>query len=70
MIEVTRINETKLMINNDLIEIVEENPNTVITLVGGKKVIVKESKYEIRDKIILHKQKIFAQYGSKPESLS
>ncbi len=59
MIEVTRLNETKLIVNADLIEKVEENPDTVITLSSGSKIIVKESRQEIRNLVILYKKEIF-----------
>lgn len=49
MIEVTKINGTKILVNTSLIETVEETPDTVITLTDGKKVIVKESRYEVKD---------------------
>ena len=42
MIEVTRLNDTKLLINSDLIELVEETPDTVITLTTGRKLIVRK----------------------------
>ena len=42
MIDVTRLNGKILTINADLIESVEENPDTVISLINGKKIIVKE----------------------------
>ncbi len=42
MIEVTRLNDTKILINPDLIEFVEETPDTVITFTTGRKIIVKE----------------------------
>lgn len=41
MIEVTRLNGKGLTINSDLIEMLEETPDTVITLTTGKKIIVK-----------------------------
>ena len=41
MIEVTRLNGKGLTINSDLIEMIEETPDTVITLTTGKKIIVK-----------------------------
>ena len=44
MIEVTRLNGKGLTINSDLIEMIEETPDTVITLTTGKKIIVKESR--------------------------
>lgn len=59
MIEVTRMNSTKIMLNAELIEMVEETPDTVITLTTGKKLIVKESKQEIKDRVIFYKKEIF-----------
>lgn len=56
MIEVTRINETKMLINCDLIETVEETPDTVVTFTSGKKIIVKESRQEMRNLVILYKR--------------
>lgn len=61
MIDVTRMNGTTLTINNDLIETVEEMPDTVITLTTGKKIIVKESRQEIKNLVELYRKGIFAQ---------
>jgi len=52
MIEVTRLNGTKLLINPHLLEIVEETPDTVLTLTTGHKIIVKESRQEIKNLVI------------------
>ena len=46
MIEVTRLKGKKMMINAELIETVEETPDTVITLTNGKKFVVSESAEE------------------------
>jgi flagellar protein FlbD len=43
MIYVTRINEKTFAINPDLIETMEETPDTVITLTNGSKYVVSES---------------------------
>ena len=40
MIEVTRLNGTQILVNADLIELVEETPDTVITFTTGRKIIV------------------------------
>ena len=48
LIEVTKLNDDKVLINSELIEIVETTPDTVITLNTGRKLIVKESRQEIR----------------------
>ncbi len=60
MIEVTRLNETRLTVNADMIERVEESPDTVITLNSGTKIIVKESRQEIRNLVILYKKEVFS----------
>ncbi len=49
MIDVTRLNGAEVTINSDLIETVEETPDTVITLTTGKKLIVKESRQEVKN---------------------
>ena len=49
MIEVTKLNEEKLMINSDLVETIEETPDTVLTYSSGRKLIVKESRQEVRN---------------------
>jgi len=59
MIEVTKINDVKILVNQDLIEIVEETPDTVISLTTGKKLIVKESRQEIKNLVELYKRAIF-----------
>lgn len=60
MIEVTKFNEEKLVINADLIESVEETPDTVISLSTGRKIIVKESRQEVRNLVILYKKECYA----------
>jgi len=48
MIDLTRLNGEKILVNDDLIEIVEETPDTVVTLTTGRKLIVKESRQDIK----------------------
>ena len=60
MIEVTKINGVKVLVNPDLIELVEETPDTVLTLTTGWKIIVKESRQEIKNLVILYRKDIFA----------
>lgn len=59
MIEVTRLNGSKLMINAEKIETVENTPDTVITLGNGKKFIVKERRQEVKNLVISYKREIF-----------
>lgn len=59
MIEVTKLNNQKLLINSDLIESVEETPDTVISFTTGKKIIVKESRQDVKNLVISYKKEIF-----------
>ncbi|MBQ3545065.1 MAG: flagellar FlbD family protein [Lachnospiraceae bacterium] len=59
MIELTRLNDTKLTVNCDLIEFIEETPDTIITFSTGTKLVVREKTNEIKDKIIEYKRNIF-----------
>lgn len=58
LIEVTKLNDKKILINADLIERVEESPDAMITLTSGSKIIVKESRQEIRKLVIRYKKEI------------
>ncbi len=60
MIEVTRLNGSKLLINAELVEFVEETPDTVVSLIDGKKIIVKESRQEIKNLVILYKREFMS----------
>lgn len=59
MIEVTKLNNQKLLINSDLIESVEETPDTVISFTTSKKIIVKESRQDVKNLVISYKKEIF-----------
>lgn len=52
MIEVTRINGTKLDINPYLVESIEETPDSVLVFISGRKLVLKEKKAEIEEKFI------------------
>ncbi len=52
MIKLTRLNNQPLAVNSDLIKFVEQAPDTVITLVTGEKLVVRESAEEVLERII------------------
>ena len=60
MIEITKLSGVKILVNPDLIEIVEETPDTVMTLTTGRKIIVKESRQEVKNLVKLYRKDIFA----------
>lgn len=51
MIVVTRLNGSEIVVNTDLIETVEATPDTVLTLVDGKKYVVHETPAEVIERI-------------------
>ena len=60
MIEITKMNGQKVLVNPDLIELVEETPDTVMTLTTGRKIIIKESRQDVKNLVKLYRQNIFA----------
>ncbi len=60
MIEVTKFDGTKTLINQDLIELVESTPDTVITLTTGRKIITKESRQDIDNLVKSYRKEIYA----------
>lgn len=52
MIKVSRLNGKEFYINPDLIEFIEETPDTVVTLTTGKKVVVEENAQTMIERIV------------------
>lgn len=52
MIQLTRLHNVPFHVNSDLIETIEETPDTIITMTTGKKMVVEESAAVIVEKII------------------
>jgi flagellar protein FlbD len=63
VIALTRLNGHPVMVNSDLIEQIEETPDTVITLTSGNRLIVRDRMAEVQAKIIAFKRKIYAPDG-------
>jgi flagellar protein FlbD len=59
MIAVTRLNNTPLVINPDLIVSMEETPDTIITLSNGEKISVQEKVSEVIRRVISFRRRIF-----------
>jgi len=52
VVYLTRLNGERIVLNIDLIEIMEETPDTIVTLTTGKKLVVREPVNKIREDII------------------
>jgi flagellar protein FlbD len=60
VITLTRLNGRPVMLNCDLIESVEENGDTIVTLTTGNVVVVREPLPEIERKVVAFRQSIYA----------
>jgi len=58
MILLKKINNAEIAVNSDLIEYIEETPDTVITLTNGDKVVVLERMASIIEKIVQYRRAI------------
>lgn len=52
MIKVTRLSGREFVVNADLIQFLEETPDTVVTLTSHEKIVVKESVDEVVRRVI------------------
>jgi len=52
MIQLTRLNNSPLIVNSDLIKFVEQSPDTVLTLVNGEKILVRETAEKVLQRIV------------------
>jgi len=58
MIQLTRLNNRLLTVNSDLIKFVEQSPDTLITLVTGEKIVVRESVEEVMARLIEFRRQV------------
>jgi flagellar protein FlbD len=58
MITITKLNDVETIINCELIEYIESNPDTTITMTTGRKFIAKESIDDIIDRVVAFKKEI------------
>ena len=56
MIQLTKLNGHQVVINSDLIEFIEETPDTVITLTTNDKLVVKERMADIVSKVVFYRR--------------
>ena len=61
MIQLTRLNSIPLIVNSDLIKLIENAPDTVLTLVTGEKIIVLESSAQVVEKIVEFRRRILSE---------
>jgi flagellar protein FlbD len=62
-----RYNDTELVVNADLIELIEATPDTIITMTTGKKIMTRNSVDDIIEKIIQYRRQCLG-VVNKPKS--
>jgi uncharacterized protein YlzI (FlbEa/FlbD family) len=60
MIRLTRLNKQPIGVNSDLIKFVENSPDTLITLITGEKILVRESYEEIVVRMVAFRRRVLA----------
>jgi len=60
MIELTRLNGTPIILNSDLIKTAEASPDTMLTLITGEKLIVREDTAEVMERVLAYRSRLLA----------
>jgi uncharacterized protein YlzI (FlbEa/FlbD family) len=60
VIQLTRLNGNPIALNSDLIKFVENAPDTVITLINGEKIIVREASDDVIHRIVDFRRSVMA----------
>jgi len=66
VIELTRLNGSRLYVNAEHIRYAEANPDTVITFVDGSRIVVRDTPSEVAHKVVLYKESILRAASSQP----
>ena len=60
MIELTRLNGKQMVLNSDLIKTAEASPDTMLTLINGEKLIVREDLGEIVNRTLAYRAQLLS----------
>ncbi|MCB1163496.1 MAG: flagellar FlbD family protein [Candidatus Krumholzibacteriia bacterium] len=62
MIRLTKLNGQSVAVNADLIEMVEETPDCLLTLTTGRKLMVRESMEAVREAFLEYRRQLGRAY--------
>jgi flagellar protein FlbD len=65
MIELTRLNGNPIMLNSDLIKTAEASPDTMLTLINGEKMIVRESCTEVMERVLGYRARLLSSVAQR-----
>ena len=68
MIEVTRLNGNPMVLNSDLIKTAEASPDTMLTLINGEKLIVRENCAEVTERVLAYRARLLARVARRLKS--
>ncbi len=69
MIELTRLNGSPMLLNSDLIKTVDASPDTMLTLINGEKLIVREEPAEVVEHVLAYRARLLAMVARRLPSL-
>ena len=64
MIELTRLNGRALVVNCDLIKYIEAAPDTMLTLVTGEKIVVRESCADVVARAVAYRVRLLQEMSA------
>jgi flagellar protein FlbD len=60
MIQLTRLNGNSIVLNSDLIKTAEASPDTMLTLINGEKIIVREPCDEVIERVLEYRARLLS----------
>jgi len=70
MIELTRLNGTSMVVNSDLIKTAEASPDTMLTLITGEKIIVREELSAVVERILAYRARLLSDVARRVPDLA
>jgi flagellar protein FlbD len=65
MIELTRLNGNPILLNSDLIKTAEASPDTMLTLINGENLIVREPLCQVLERVVTYRAALLATIGRR-----
>lgn len=66
--ELTQLNGNLMLLNSDLIKTAEASPDTMLTLINGEKLIVRESLREVLERVLHYRSRLVAMMAHRLSS--
>jgi flagellar protein FlbD len=65
MIQLTRLNGNPMVLNSDLIKTGEASPDTMLTLINGEKLIVREDLNQVVERVLAYRASLLARIAQR-----